>query len=240
MKNKYALIFFLIIGIICFTIVLISFERKTIRVEAASAFYPYTDEHIHELINEEGSNAQVKMVSTTEAYKDIVNKRADVIIATEPSRNQKKMIEDSGVNLNYKVLYLEPLAFLVNKINPINNISIEEIQRIYYESDLNWNTYQLEKDNGSQTCFEKIVNGNVIEKNHFSIITMPDIIDRIAEDPKGIGYSFYSYCSTMHTNENAKIINVEGKNVLDEDYPLQFKVYLIYRDDKGAKEFTIK
>ncbi len=44
----------------------------------------------------------------------------------------------------------------------------------------------------------------------------------------------------MYTNENAKIINVEGKNVLDDDYPLQFKVYLIYRDDKGAKKFTIK
>ncbi|MCR5186843.1 MAG: hypothetical protein K6D97_07015 [Clostridia bacterium] len=234
MKNKYALIIFLIIGIICFTIVLISFERKIIRVEAASAFYPYAEEHINRLIKGESSKyARVEMVSTNEAYKDIINKKADFIVATEPSSDQKKMVEEAGINLKYKVLYLEPLAILVNSECEIDNIGIEEIQRIYFENDSNWNSYQLEKNNGSQTCFESIVKGNVIEKNHFSIVTMPDIIDRIAEDPKGIGYAFYSYYSKTHKNENAKIISVEGKNIMDKDYPLLFEVYLIYRDDSS-------
>lgn len=178
----------------------------------------------------------MKMVSTSKAYEDILAKKADCIVATGPSSDQKKMIEDSGVDLKYKALYLEPLAILVNKDNAINNISIEEIQRIYYGNDSNWNSYQLEKNNGSQTCFESIVKDNAIGNNHYSIITMPDIVDKIAEDPKGIGYSFYSYCSKMHKNENAKIIDVEGKNVQDDDYPLLFEVYLIYKDDKKVED----
>ena len=62
---------------------------------------------------------------------------------------------------------------------------------------------------------------------------MPKIIDKIALDKKGIGYAFYSYYSKMHINNNTKIINVNGKDINDNDYPLLFEVYLIYRTDNN-------
>ena len=205
-----------------------------IKIEAASAFYPFSVELVQEVYSEdEFSEGLLKMVSTSQAYEDIITGKTDIIIASEPSDEQKKMIKKSGVNLEFKSLYLEPLAILINNENNIDNLSIDQIQQIYYEDNSTWNTYQLERNNGSQTCFESIVKNNKLGNNHYEIKTMPKIVDEIALDKKGIGYAFYSYYSEMHTNNSAKIINVNGNSIYDKDYPLLFEVFLIYRKDNN-------
>ena len=202
------------------------------KVEAASAFYPFAA-NLFKNIYTGNLNFKnfVKLVSTSQAFNDVVNGAADIIIVTSPSNEQREMIESSNVNLNYIPIYLEPLAILVNKGKEVENLNIEQIQEVYYGSNLNWNTYQLEENNGSQTCFETIVENNKLEKNHYEIDNMPEIIDKVALDKNGIGYSFYSYYSIMHKNTDAKIINVDNKKISDVDYPLLFEVYLVYRTD---------
>ena len=202
-----------------------------LKVEAASSFYPMSKE----LFSKQDFLSDVKMKSTNEVYEDIINGKTDIIVVTKASDEQKTLVDNSGVQLEYKVLYREPLAIFVNKESDINNMSIEEIQDAYYYESGNLNTYQLEKNNGSQTCFESIVKGNTIGNNHYEIKTMPEIIDRVAEDKNGIGYAFYSYYSKMYGKDNVKIIDVDGKNIFDEDYPLKFEVYLIYRKDNKNK-----
>lgn len=205
-------------------------------IEAASAFYPFAAGFVQNTYSEDYySKDLLKMVSTSESYSNIISGKADIIIATGPSDDQKKMIEESGVNLEFKTLYLEPLAILVNKANSIDNLSIEKVKEIYLGNNLDWNTYQLEKNNGSQTCFESLVKNNIIENNHYEIRTMNGIVDKIASNKKAIGYAFNSYYSKMHYNTNAKIIKVDGKDLRDENYPLLFEVYLIYRADNTNK-----
>lgn len=204
------------------------------KIEAASAFYPFAANLVQNIYSEDSySKELLKMVSTSQAFEDIINGKTDIIIATEPSDEQKEMIKKSNIKLNFKTIYMEPLVILLNKDNITNNLSIDQIQDIYYNNKSNWNTYQLEKNNGSQTCFESIVKNNELGKNHYEINTMPKIIDKIALDKNGIGYAFYSYYSKMHKNNNAKIINVNNKEFKNIDYPLLFEVYLIYKTDNN-------
>lgn len=208
--------------------------NTNLNIEVASAFYPLSQE----ILGLQDLKYNLKMKSTNEVYEDIIKGKTDIIIATEPSDEQKEMIKKSNVDLEFKNIYLEPLVILLNKDNSIDNLSIEQIQEIYYSSNSNWNTYQLEKNNGSQTCFESIVKNNKLEKNHYEINTMPKIIDKISLDKNGIGYAFYSYYSKMHTNNNVKIINVSNKEIKDIDYPLLFEVYLIYRTDNNNENIS--
>ncbi len=204
------------------------------KIEAASAFYPFAANLVQNIYSEDSySKELLKMVSTSQAFEDIINGKTDMIIATKPSDEQREMIKKSNIKLNFKTIYMEPLVILLNKDNITNNLSIEQIQDIYYGSKSNWNTYQLEKNNGSQTCFESIVKNNELGKNHYEINTMPKIIDKIGLDKNGIGYAFYSYYSKMHKNNNAKIINVNNKEFKNIDYPLLFEVYLIYKTDNN-------
>ena len=205
-----------------------------LKVEAASSFYPMSKE----LFSKQDFLSDVKMKSTNEVYEDIINGKADIIVVTKASDEQKTLVDNSGVELEYKVLYREPLAIFVNKESDINNLSIKEIQDAYYYENGNLNTYQLEKNNGSQTCFESIVKNNPIGNTHYEIKTMPEIIDKVAEDKNGIGYAFYSYYSKMYGKDNVKIIDVDGKNIFFFFYPLQFEVYLIYRKDNNNRNIS--
>lgn len=221
-------------------------ETELPKIEAASAFYPFAANLIQNIYCEDSySNELLEMVSTSQAFSDIIDKKTDIIIATEPSDEQREEIQKSNVDLQFKTIYLEPLAIILNRSNNIENLSIEQIQRLYYNDNLKWNefsgnnnaihTYQLEKNNGSQTCFENIVKNNKIDKNHCELNTMPKIIDRVGLDKNGIGYAFYSYYSKMYSNKNVKLINVNNTSVNSEEYPLLFEVYLIYRTDNSNK-----
>ena len=217
----------------------IKLQKELPRIKAASAFYPFAANFVQNLYNEDSYSKEVlQLVSTSQAFKDIISGKADIIIATEPSEEQKEMIKKSNVDLKYKTIYLEPLAILINKSNSIDNLDIDQIQEFYFDSNSSWNTYQLEKNNGSQTCFESIVKNNSLSKNHYEIKTMPKIIDKIAEDEKGIGYSFYSYYSKMYKNNDTKVITVNNKEINEKDYPLLFEVYLIYRVDNSNENIT--
>lgn len=216
------------------------------KIEAASAFYPFTANLVQTIYNKDSyKNDVVKMVSTSQTFQDLINGEADIIIVTNPSDEQKKLIEESKVNLMYITLFQEPLAIILNKENPIDNMTIEQIKSIYYNSKSNWNNfsgmnhivnaYQLEKNNGSQTCFENIVKNNNLNKYHHEIKLMPDIIDKVGKDKSAIAYTFYSYYSKMHKNKNVKVIDVDNQNINLESYPLLFNVYLIYRADNSNK-----
>ena len=215
---------------------------NSLKIEAASAFYPFAATIVQNIYDKDAfSKDTLKLVSTGESYKDIVEGKTDIVIATAPSDEQKELIENSKAELEFETLYLEPIIFFVNKENNIENLSIKQIQDIYYSDISNWKnfgeydgtitTYQLEKNNGSQTSFETLVKNNKIGKNHVELHTMPEIIDRVALNKKGIGYAFDSYYNKMYRNNNTKIINVDNIKYKDSNYPMLFEVYFIYRKD---------
>lgn len=232
LKRIIIILAIIIIIIICITIFFM-INVNLIKIDVASAFYPYAKELVVD------KNIKLNLVSTDEAYKNILNGNVDAIIASAPSDEQKIEIIESGIELEFVSLYSEPLIFLVNKENSINNLNIEEIQEIYYSDTTNWidfggedltiNTYQLEKNNGSQTAFESIVKNNILGDNHFEVKTMPGIIDNVVNDTAGICYTFYSYFSKMYYSDDVKILNINNEDIYSDDYPLLFEVYLIYR-----------
>ena len=230
MKRRLIIIAVTFIAIISILIMCysISVSNHKFNIEVASAFYPFASSLAK---NVYGQDDMVKLVSTTQAYDHIINGKADIVIATAPSEEQEEMIQKSRVSLEFKHLYFEPLVIFLNKENNVENLNINEIQDIYYNNIDNWNTYQLEKNNGSQTCFESIVKNNIINKKHYELRTMPEIIDRVAEDKNGIGYAFNTYYSKTHPNNKTKAIRVDENSIEDSDYPLLFEVYMIYRTD---------
>ena len=211
-------------------------------IEAASAFYPLASGLVQNLYSKDSfDDSLLKMVSTNQAYEDIASGNVDIIIASGPSKEQENVLNKSSNKIKKVSLYKEPLVFYVNKRNKIDNLSIKEINRIYNEDNLNWKnfggnkqtiyTYQLEENNGSQTCASKIIGNNPINRYHKQINTMPKIIDKVGNNKNGIGYAFNQYYSRMHINNNTKTITVNGKKPADKDYPLLYDVFIIYNEE---------
>ena len=108
-------------------------DKDGIRIESASAFYPFTVNLVNEIYGENLYFChKVKMVSTSQVVNDIIDRKTDIAIVTAPSDDQKNMIEKSNIELEFKKIYLESLLIFVNKNNNIENLNIEQIKKMFY------------------------------------------------------------------------------------------------------------
>lgn len=79
---------------------------------------------------------------------------------------KKEMIKKSNIDLEFKTIYLEPLVILLNKKNSIDDLSIEQIQEIYYNSNSNWNTYYSKMHINNDTKIISVNNKEINEKDY--------------------------------------------------------------------------
>ncbi|MCF0230669.1 MAG: hypothetical protein HUJ76_13370, partial [Parasporobacterium sp.] len=125
--------------------------------------------------------------------------------------------------------------------NPVNNLTVSDIRDIYCSETPCWsdyadydrpaNTYQLEENNGSQTAFRNIVDGNELGEHHREVQGMQEIIDCVADDSGGICYAFLMYFQERHNRDECRTVKVNGFGVDSPEYPLQYEVFLISRED---------
>lgn len=224
-------------------------------IDVAVAFYPLGSSIIQSIYDKSSYNNELSYTSTSTAYKNLLNESVDAIIVTSPSENQQKMIEQSDLNLKFIPIAKEALIFYACKQTPINSITIEDINKIYTGQITNWEelqgsnskirTYQLTRDNGSQTCFENIVkNNNIDNKNHFEVDDMGTIINKVAWNKNSIGYSFNSFYTKIYNNSKLKLLYINQiepstENIVSGKYPLMYDVYFVYNENNSNSNITI-
>lgn len=201
----------------------------------------------------------LKCTTTTEAYYNIVTKDADIIFAAAPSKEQKQFATENGVDLVYTPIGKEAFVFFVNAKNPINDITVEEIQKIYSGEITKWSelgiqkfgeirAFQRDKGSGSQSTLEKIMGENelMIPPKENVIAGMGGIIKKTADYKNfknAIGYSFRFYSTEMVKNNEIKLLSVNGvypslENIENGTYPLASYFYAVTRSD--ADENVLK
>lgn len=219
------------------------------KINVATAFYSLASSIVQNIYDESSYNNELLYTSTSIAYENLLTKKVDVIIVTSPSENQQKMIEQSNMNLKFIPIAKEALIFYTWKQNTINSLTIEDINKIYTNQITNWKelygndsdikTYQLAKDNGSQTCFENIVrNNNIDNKNHFEVNDMGTIINKVAWNKNSIGYAFNSFYKKIYNNSKLKLLYINQiepntENIVLGRYPLMYDVYFVYNENNN-------
>lgn len=232
-------------------------DDRELATRAASGFYPMIAGVIQAIYDENSytNGKTLYRVATGDGYQSLVRDEIDVFFTTGPSRQQKKMLEEEGSEYQFTPLVKEPICLLLNKENPIGDLSVTQIQDLYFGRVSNWKeisgndgivtTYQLVAGNGSQTCFEQIVLDNPIDEHHQEVVTMPAIIDNVAWNPDGICYAFTSYYTKMYAHACTKMVKVNGYTVWDKEYPIQSDLYMVYKKNntkpsiKAMEEFLL-
>ena len=65
--------------------------------------------------------------NTVRGFEAVVNGDTDVFFSAAPSADQKKFAEEQGVELVYVPVGLEAFVFFVNENNPVENLSVEQV-----------------------------------------------------------------------------------------------------------------
>jgi len=181
--------------------------------------------------------------NTVRGYKAIVDGDTDILFCASPSDEQKRYAEEKGVELVYVPIGLEGFVFFVNKNNPVDNLTAEQIRKIYACEYTNWSevgganrvinpTTRLE-GSGSQTAFLAFMGDRDIgRKSPFAITGA------------SIGFSFRYYMEGIVENDAVKMLSLNGvypsaENIRDRSYPIVAQFYAIYRADNENENIPL-
>ena len=212
-------------------------------VHAASAFYPLTASILQGVYEPACFRDEtLRKVSTVEGFAALLSGVCDILIATAPSDEQRAAMDASRLPFRVVTLCREPLVFLANRENPVDELSSQQVRDLYTGALDNWRgaggedlpvtTYRLVKNNGSQSAFEQIARDVPTDDRHRVVRTMPEIVDAVASDVSGLCYAFWSYYVKMYANRRTKMLNIDDRGPTADDYPFRFPLYMFWRADR--------
>lgn len=192
--------------------------------------------------------------STTDNYKAIIDGGFDILLAYEPSEEAKQYIADSGVELEMTPIGTDALVFICSKENKVDSLTLDQIKQIYSGKITNWSEvggadaaikpYQRNKDSGSQTLFDKLINlgDDLMEPPvDMTVGSMIGLLEAIADyegSENALGYTVYYYLTNMEDDKLAtsKILALDGVDPTNEtigsgEYSLTNDFYVVIRKD---------
>ena len=188
--------------------------------------------------------------NTHQSFMNLIDDKVEVIItARSISRDEKAYADEQGVTLIEKPIARDALAFMVNLKNPVNNLSIEQIQGIYTGEIVNWSEvggldcmmkpYVRNRNSGSQEKFETMVMVGLTIKDFPEMqigTTMMAPYYQLEQDTAGIAFTPFYYYKVMVGSGSTKAIGVNGvamtkENIKNDTYPYTSHVYTAVRSD---------
>lgn len=204
---------------------------------------------------------RIKVSQTHGAFMNLIEGNTDIILTQSTMSAEEKAYADKlGVELIETPIALDAFIFLVNKDNPLRNLSVEQIQRIYTGELTNWqqvggNNIDLmpfvRPDNsGSQEIMKSMVMGD-LEIADFpessEIASMAGVFSEVGSNSNAICYTFNFYKEKMMRMSNAYISKIAVNGIFPDEstiknktYPFTAKVYAIIRSDLDHNSMAYK
>ena len=237
----------------------LKFENPTINMDGATALYPIYSAFVQAvypegkydiydyIYNEEDGYGQVTCTGTIEAYERLIEGKTDIIFCAAPSKDQLALAERMGVQLHLTPIGREAFVFFVNSENPVEGLTVEEIQGIYTGDITNWRElggknqrirpYQRAENSGSQSALLRLMEGLPLmePEKEDRIAGMGGIITQVASyrnHKNAIGFSFRFYSTEMVENQQIRLLTLNGvaptkETIRSGEYPISSNFYAI-------------
>lgn len=158
-------------------------------------------------------------------------------------------------DLKQIVIGKDALTIIVNKSNPINNISIDDVRGVFTGRIKNWDTFSGQKKliqvvnresgSGTRGLFEEVIMQVVLQDKTKKFVPMSlksvvnnsnaEVKETIKLIPNSIGY-----VSVGYVDDSVKVLNIDSispsyENIVNNSYPLVRNLYFLVKDDQDKK-----
>lgn len=197
-----------------------------------------------------------------EPYGYFVEKR--LIFVTEPSTDELNDARKEGVTLDVTPIALDGFVFITHKDNPVESLTVEQVQKIYSGEIKNWKEvggnnqkiipYQRERNSGSQTAMKQLVMKGIplmepvgYSNEKLTLGLMSELIEKVAaydNRENSLGYTYYYYMNNLYINDDIKVLKINGvspdnENLISGAYPFSTAYYAVIaggaEDSESAK-----
>ncbi len=224
------------------------------RVDASLAIHPLVDSIASDFLGipVDELNYEYTKTRTSEVYRNLIDGKVDIVFAAEPSSGDLEYAKSKGVELDIIPATSSAFVFIVNSKNPVENLTLDEIVKIYKGDITNWKEvggddeeiipYQRPIGSGSQTAMISLVMKDeelMYAPQRKVVGQMDELVNAIAEydnSKQSLGYSYFYYVNTMYQKDTIKMIGVNGvkptiETIKDGTYPIYTNGYIAVRKD---------
>ena len=164
------------------------------------------------------------------------------------SRNLKPEEESAG--LKATVLAYDGIAVIVNPNNPVSDLDVETIAKIYTGEITNWSELGgtdgeivligREAGSGTRDGFESITGTEDVCKYRQELTSTGDVITTVSHNPNAIGYA-----SVASIKDSVKAVTVNGvaptnESIKDGSYVIQRPFVMVTKADSELSESAQK
>ena len=192
--------------------------------------------------------------NTVRGYSLLAQKETDIFFGGYPSEEQIDFARENNTEFVYTEIAKEAFVFFVHKDNPVENLTQEQVKKIYSGEITNWKevggrdeeivAFQRNEGSGSQSMLIRFMDGTPIMEAPTEQVNdlMSGIIDQVSDyknKTNSIGFSFRYYMEGIIKNPNVKILKIDGiepniENIREEKYPITGALYAVtYKDNNN-------
>lgn len=169
-----------------------------------------------------------------------MNGYCDLLIVGEPNAAVYDEMKEAQFSADIEAIASDALIFVVNEDNPVNNLTTEQLRKIYSGEITNWRevggndapiqAFQRNADAGSQALMRKLVMGDLPMQEapaEYIVGSMGMLMAAVKSydnTANAIGYSVYYYANDMQMAQGLKILSIDGvspsaETIRDASYP---------------------
>lgn len=193
------------------------------------------------MANNEGVNFTYNPTGSGSGITAVSEGRCDIGLSSRALKDEEKA---SG--LVETVLAYDGIAIIVNNDNPVTNISLEDLTKVYTGEITNWKELGgsdseivligREAGSGTRDGFETITNTKDLCKYRQELTSTGDVITTVSTNPDAIGYA-----SLASVKDNVKALTVDGVSpteatIKDGSYPIQRPFVLVTKSGAALSE----
>ena len=192
--------------------------------------------------------------NTVRGYSLLAQKKTDIFFGGYPSEEQIDFARENNTEFVYTEIAKEAFVFFVHKDNPVENLTQEQVKKIYSGEITNWKevggddedivAFQRNEGSGSQSRLKRFMADTPIMEAPTEQVNdfMVGIIDKVSDyknKTNSIGFSFRYYMEGIIKNPNVKILKIDGiepniENIREEKYPITGSLYAVtYKDNNN-------
>ncbi len=215
----------------------------TIAISGSTSVGPLVELEEEEFeANNQDVTIEINQTGSSSGIKDTISG------TTEIGMSSRELTDEESKNLKEVTIAVDGIGVVVNKNNPVKNLTLEQIKDIFTGKITNWSevggedkeivVVSREEGSGTRTAFQEILNYSTEDTVKNAIVNNSTGATKVMveENDNAIGYMSIGYIDDSIESVNVDGVEATADNVKSGEYKIQRPFLLVYKEGALSEE----
>lgn len=215
----------------------------TIAISGSTSVGPLVELEAEEFeANNQDVTIEINQTGSSSGIKDALSGTSEI------GMSSRELTNEESEGLEEVTIAVDGIGVVVNKNNPVKNLTLEQIKDIFTGKITNWSevggedkeivVVSREEGSGTRTAFQEILDYSTEEttKNATVNNSTGAIKATVEENENAIGYMSIGYIDSSIVAINVDGVEATSDNIKSGDYKIQRPFLLVYKESGLSEE----